>query len=1052
MRLALAALLAVGLAATVAAQTPSTPEARIVVQSSRRDWIDVAAWTPDSRFLFTANGKSRELLLWDIEQQVIVDRVALPGHPGELDGETQYHSMQMDAAGTTLRIEGQTWTNAMQPVGLTFIVDVASRAVRLQSQLQPKPTGSAAKVDNRKRAIWFSANMKAYDPKETPAIRAENAALLPALPSAPNGRWRILREYPHFVLEAADGQQRHFFQPISKRSIADGQVSPNGQTLAISLYDGTTLVVELLDLLSGSLKSRFTLPRTAKFIDWLDDDHFLVKPWSDADDSLQRGAASGLQIVESREGTVTGKLPWACFPTVIDDAKLISIGQEDCRKTGWDPNKLRTRFLRLQDGDWAPLETTIPQRVLDKSTLLGLGVSRRSSKVAVLLFTISEQRQAYVLDPVRGDAVRLRLPPMTQAKPTSHYHAAGFAPDGGTLWVASEGEILEWPLAGTPKTIASAQPRRIATSVQSPVSVESNGEQLLVAGEDGRVTLVDRGAATPRLALEFSPRIKAAGLLPGRPIIWAAALEGLRLWDSRSGAVILTTYFLGDGFVSVTPDGRYDTNLGPDSRAFRWLISDRPFDSLAPQTLMRDFYTPQLSQRLINCMAAGNCTSVLKPLPALASLNRLLPVILVTKIDSVTPGWMLLSLEIDQTHDAAKGQSSGVFGLKVLLNNRQVLSLPEAAETQAHDLEKWRRASRLSADGAAGTLFLKVPVALPSDGLPVKISAYSFNSDRVKSDTVQIIFDPPPAPRRPRRAFVLTIGVNDYGERRLRLNFAVPDALLIAERLASMPGYEVRRASLTTTATRTVTRDHVLLALSLLGGRDVEGARARLRMAGHDVSQLDEVSPDDVVIISFSGHGAVDGFGNFALLPSDARWPLSAPQPEGASVISMDDLTYWLRSINPRDIALIIDACHSGAAVATPDFKPGPMGDPGLGQLAFDKGIRILAATQADDVALENASLAQGYLTAALGEGLSAEGGPADLDRDGRVGLDEWLRYAVKRLPSLEEEVRRGGGIDVARGVRLIMRRTETAPARAQLPSLFDFNAAPSTVILRGRQ
>jgi WD40 repeat protein len=401
MRLALAALLAVGLAATVAAQTPSTPEARIVVQSSRRNWIDVAAWTPDSRFLFTANGESRELLLWDIEQRVIVDRVALPGHSDELDGSTQYHSMQLDAAGTTVRIEGEGWTNAMRRVGLSISVDVASRAARLQSQLYPAWTRSLAEADYRERSPkWYFTKRKAYDPKETPAVRAENAALLPALPSAPNGRWRILREYPHFVLEAEDGQRRSFNQPISKRSIADGQVSPNGQTLAISLYDGTTLVVELHDLLSGSLKSRFTLPRTAKFIDWLDDDHFLVKPWSDADDSLQRGAASGLQIVESREGTVTGKLPWACFPTVIDDARLISIGQEDCRKTGWDPNKYRTRFLRLQDGDWAPLETTIPQRVLDKSALLGLGVSRRSSKVAVLLFTISEQRQAYVLDPV----------------------------------------------------------------------------------------------------------------------------------------------------------------------------------------------------------------------------------------------------------------------------------------------------------------------------------------------------------------------------------------------------------------------------------------------------------------------------------------------------------------------------------------------------------------------------------------------------------------------------------------------------------------------------
>ncbi len=64
--------------------------------------------------------------------------------------------------------------------------------------------------------------------------------------------------------------------------------------------------------------------------------------------------------------------------------------------------------------------------------------------------------------------------------------------------------------------------------------------------------------------------------------------------------------------------------------------------------------------------------------------------------------------------------------------------------------------------------------------------------------------------------------------------------------------------------------------------------------------------------------------------------------------------------------------------------------DSGLGQLAFDKGIRILAATQADDVALEDARLGQGLLTYALAvDGFAA--GAADLDGDGSIRIDEWL-------------------------------------------------------------
>jgi hypothetical protein len=58
----------------------------------------------------------------------------------------------------------------------------------------------------------------------------------------------------------------------------------------------------------------------------------------------------------------------------------------------------------------------------------------------------------------------------------------------------------------------------------------------------------------------------------------------------------------------------------------------------------------------------------------------------------------------------------------------------------------------------------------------------------------------------------------------------------------------------------------------------------------------------------------------------------------------------------------------------------------------------------------------------------------------------------VARLPSLNEEVRRGGGPMAMRGVRLVMRAPNAAPPRVQEPSLFDFNAAPSPVVLRGQQ
>ena len=152
-------------------------------------------------------------------------------------------------------------------------------------------------------------------------------------------------------------------------------------------------------------------------------------------------------------------------------------------------------------------------------------------------------------------------------------------------------------------------------------------------------------------------------------------------------------------------------------------------------------------------------------------------------------------------------------------------------------------------------------------------------------------------------------------------------------------------------------------------------------------------------------------------------------------------------------MALVIDACHSSASVANGRFKPGPMGDSGLGQLAYDKGIRILAATQADDVAMEDARLKQGLLTYALAaEGLTATGGLADLDGDRTIHLDEWLRYAVQRMPGLAQDRRVGQIAPSAGNARSITFHDLPADApkrQVQQPSLFDFNAGQSSILLR---
>jgi hypothetical protein len=178
--------------------------------------------------------------------------------------------------------------------------------------------------------------------------------------------------------------------------------------------------------------------------------------------------------------------------------------------------------------------------------------------------------------------------------------------------------------------------------------------------------------------------------------------------------------------------------------------------------------------------------------------------------------------------------------------------------------------------------------------------------------------------------------------------------------------------------------------------------------------------------------------------------------------ISSDELGAWLRDVDAGELILVVDACHSAASVQGEGFKPGPMGSRGLGQLSYDKGMRILTSTQADDVALESGLIEQGLLTYALTrDGLEAA--RADFKpKDARITVAEWLAYGVERVPALHAEVERklagmkaAAGAGAAAGLagdgqarvvvfpdggaRNLKVKVSGQPTRTQQPALFDF-------------
>jgi uncharacterized caspase-like protein len=165
--------------------------------------------------------------------------------------------------------------------------------------------------------------------------------------------------------------------------------------------------------------------------------------------------------------------------------------------------------------------------------------------------------------------------------------------------------------------------------------------------------------------------------------------------------------------------------------------------------------------------------------------------------------------------------------------------------------------------------------------------------------------------------------------------------------------------------------------------------------------------------VYYAGHGTAVG-PSFYLIPHDLGYAGKRAALDAAGLkailahaVSDRELEQAFEGVDAGRLVLVIDACNSGQALEAEERRRGPMNSRGLAQLAYEKGMSVLAASQGYQAALEVFQLGHGLLTYALvEEGLkspAADGSP----KDGRVLLREWLDYATRRVPELQGEAMR---------------------------------------------
>ena len=569
---------------------------------------------------------------------------------------------------------------------------------------------------------------------------------------------------------------------------------------------------------------------------------------------------------------------------------------------------------------------------------------------------------------------------------SSKIEAVVFSPDN-TLLAVGAGDTIKLFDVSSGSEIRALQADQ---GLIRGLAFSPDAQRLASACNDKTIRLWNlSGPLTPRLLHGHSDSVSAVTFSPDGRSLASSSEDGSALvWDFESGKQIATLISLRDGdeWLAVTPEGLFDGSPAAWDQIL-WRFGGNTSDFAPVEVFFNEFFYPSLVADIISGKkphAQRDISEKDRRQPTV----RLEPEAQANQSETIGTRNIEIKIEIteappDKDHTAG----SGVRDVRLFRNGSLV--------------KVWHGDLNLNQAGKA-ELEWSVPIVAGKNIL----TAYAFNRDNIKSNNATRALTGDEKLRHAGTVYVVVAGVNQYTNAQYNLLYAVPDA--------DDFGKELRRAQLKLGSFADIqvvplfdseaTKANLMLALR----RFVESDDAALATAPEVLKKIKPAQPEDVVVIYFAGHGTAQK-DSFYLIPHDLGY--SGPRDEldrdGLQKIlehsiSDRELEKALEQIDAGRFLLVIDACNSGQALEAEEKRRGPMNSKGLPQLAYEKGMFILTAAQSYQAAKERRSLGHGYLTYALVE----EGLKTDLadarPNDGKVTLEEWLDYAVGRVPQMQ--------------------------------------------------
>ncbi len=505
-------------------------------------------------------------------------------------------------------------------------------------------------------------------------------------------------------------------------------------------------------------------------------------------------------------------------------------------------------------------------------------------------------------------------------------------------------------------------------------AVAKSGEQVAIA-TNHNLRLYDRSARerwrTPAPSTPWQVNLSD----DGRWLVAAFSDGTLRWYRQQDGSEQLAVFPHPDGrrWVAWTPAGYFAASPGGEDLV-GWQLDrgEKQAADFYPASRFRgEYYRPDLISEVVN---KGSLEAALAALvreggrtEAKAAISERLPpsvrILGPDDMSSVSGNKVIIRLAVRSTADAPAN--------KLLARvNGQLVQLPSLSSLTS------------SPGGQPGENVYELPIPLPAG--ESKILTFAENKHGVSPEAALRIRsgktaepEPPVAPPssgpdlRP-ALYVMAIGVSNYNDPSIRLEFAAKDSSDLSNFLKKQEGGLYRKVTVRNLTDGNAKRDDILDGLEWIRR---------------------ELTARDVAIVFLAGHGVNDADGVYYYLPQD----VDVKRLKRTAVI-FTEIRNTLVSL-PGKALFFIDTCHAGNVLGTGLRAIRNDTTAVVNELSSaDNGVIVFAAATGRQFAQESSDWGNGAFTKAILEGL---GGRADFNNSGRIThkmLDLYLSERVKNL------------------------------------------------------